>query len=126
MIKTMNTFEVRTLAENLITKWEDQKMNIPVSGKALFHIMGVKKTLKSHLRTIGDTLNLLATQHGGEPQANGQFKIPNEQIEDLNKELADFYATEIDIEFTPITLSETDELPVDLMEALYDFIEMAE
>lgn len=126
MIKTVNALDFRYSAEALLTAWEKEKTNIKTSGKTLFRIVALKKTLESELRTLSESLNLLAAKHHGEPTPDGQFKIPDGEVEALNAELADLYKADIEIEYSPIVLGPEDFLPVALMECLFDFLEMAE
>lgn len=126
MKKTLSTFELREVSEALIMAWEADRLQIKVTGKALYNLVGLKRTLENELKVVGDSLTLLATQHGGEPMQNGQFKIPDDKIGDLNKALEDLYKTEVEIEYQPIKISEADSLPISIMEPIFDFLELSE
>lgn len=125
MIKSITTAEVRNIGEDLLPNWNDQRSQIQLSGKSMFNLIKLKKELEKHLGEIQETVVSLAEQVGGEMQPQtGSYKIPPEKVEELNKKLAEFSKEEVEIEFTPIVMTENDYLPPILMEAIFDFIEM--
>lgn len=125
MIKTITTAQVRNIGEDLLPNWNDQRSQIQLSGKSMFNLIKLKKELEKHLGEIQETVVSLAEQVGGEMQPQtGSYKIPPEKVEELNEKLAEFSKEEVEIEFTPIVMTENDYLPPILMEAIFDFIEM--
>lgn len=125
MIKSITTAEVRNIGEDLLPNWNDQRSQIQLSGKSMFNLIKLKKELEKHLGEIQETVVSLAEQVGGEMQPQtGSYKIPPEKVEELNEKLAEFSKEEVEIEFTPIVMTENAYLPPILMEAIFDFIEM--
>ena len=88
------------------------------------NIIKLKKELERQGAVIQETVATLAEQSGGERQQNGSYKIPEDKIASLNAQLDDFGKEEIEIEYTPIRIKESDNVPPTLMDALFDFIEL--
>lgn len=126
MKKTLNTVMIREIGSNLFTNWEGCKNDIKLSGKSLFNLIGLKKTMQEKLTTVEETLAMIASQHGGEPQANGSIIIPEDQRAAAGKALSEFGEELIEIEYNEITLKDTDSLPVAILEAVYEFVRFEE
>jgi hypothetical protein len=64
----------------------------------------------------------MALAAGGTPQEDGSIRIPDENIQEVNIKLQDFGNEIIDVEYGEIKLLEEDYIPIEILEALYDFI----
>lgn len=126
MQKTLTTAEAREIGGNLFSNWESNKGDIKLSGKALFNLIGLKKVMQEKLTTIEETLGMIASQHGGEPQQNGAIVIPEDRRADAGKALMEFGNEQIEIQYNEIVLKEVDSLPVAILEAVYDFVKFEE
>lgn len=124
MIKAITTGEIRKICEDLFPIWEESRKQIKCSGKTTYNIIKLKKELEKHLITIQDTVMTMAEQSGGIRQDNGSYRVPEDKVEELNTKLSEFSESTIEIEYSPIALSENDEIPPVVMDALFDFIEM--
>lgn len=126
MKKTLTTSQVRDIGGTVFTSWEENKNGIKMSGKALYNLIAIKKQLEQKLMVIEETLGTLAAQFGGVTQENGSIKIPSEQRAEANKAFVDMGNEEIEIEYSPIILTNDSVLPVAIYEALFDFISFEE
>lgn len=123
---SLSTVEVRNIGTNLFPNWEKQKDEIKLKGRSLYRLIALKKTLEAHLTTVEETLMALAKQHNGVPQENGTIVIPPEHREAANAAFREFGEEMIEIEYQPIVLAEEDNLPVDIFDSLFTFIEYTE
>lgn len=124
MNKTLTTADIREIGGNLFTNWDARKGDIKLSGKPLFNLIGLKKAIQEKLVTIEETLGMIASQHGGEPQANGSIIIPEDKRVEAGKALVDFGNEQVEITYNEIVIKETDSLPVEILEAVYDFVRL--
>lgn len=126
MQKSLTTAEIREIGGKLFSNWEGEKGEIKLTGKSLFNLIGLKKVMQEKLITIEETLGMIATQHGGEPQSNGSIIIPEDKRAEAGKVLTEFGSELVEIEYGEIILKETDSLPVGIFEAVYDFVRFEE
>lgn len=123
---TMKNGDIRQISFTLDTSWEGLKGDIKVSGKVLYSIIALKRKLTTMANDVTESFLVIGQNHGGEAQPDGSMKIPDEQIEEVNKLLSEVANETQDFEYKPIVLAEGDEIPATLMELLFDFIEMAD
>lgn len=126
MKKTLTTGEIRVLGGDLVKNWEEVKKEIKLSGKQLFALIGLKKQIESHLMTVEETVMQLALQYGAEPQPDGSAKIPEDKRQEAFAALNDFGRETIEIESPEILVGEEDNLPISIIEPLFDFIKFKE
>lgn len=124
MIKSLTTTELRGIINEISECWGNDRNNIKVGVNSMYNIIKLKKELERQGVIIQETVATLAEQSGGEKQQNGSYKIPEDKIAALNVQLDDFGKEEIEIEYTPIKIKESDNVPPTLMDALFDFIEL--
>lgn len=124
MIKKLTTTELRGIINEISECWGNDRNNIKVGVNSMYNIIKLKKELERQGVIIQETVATLAEQSGGERQQNGSYKIPEDKIASLNVQLDDFGKEEIEIEYTPIKIKESDSVPPTLMDALFDFIEL--
>lgn len=122
--KTMKNGDIRQIAFDLSQRWESSKSNIKLSGKATYALIGLKRKLLSIGDEITEAFGTVGLALGGKVDEMGMLKIPDDKIDEANKQLTEIAVQTQEIEFTPIVLNEEDELPMELMDILYDFIEI--
>lgn len=123
---TMKNGDIRQISYTLDSEWESIKNQIKVSGKTLYAIIALKRELANLANVITESFIVIGQSHGGQPQPDGSLKIPDENIPEVNKLLTEVANETQSVEYRPIVLAETDDVPTDLMELLFDFIEMAD
>lgn len=124
MIKEMTMGEVRIAGTTLLNNWEAERSNIRLGGRSLYNLIAIKKEFEQQVLKIQETVSTLAQNAGGEAQENGSFRIPEENIDDLNARLQELNDEVIEIEYAPIVMKDSDNLPPIFMDALFDFIEI--
>lgn len=126
MEKTMKIAELRVVAADVVTKWEQYKGEIQLRPTSLYSLIGLKKTLLERLSQIEETLGEIALRHKGEAQENGTYFIPEDTREAANKDFQDFGDSETSFNYEVIIVAEHDNIPMELFEPLYDFISIEE
>ena len=124
MEKVMKNGDVRQISMDLMGSWETLKKEIRLSGTSLYRLLAIKKQLDEKANLVNDTFREVGLGAGGEILGNGQLRIPNEKIEEVNAALTEVANEEVTISYSPIKLREEDSLPPDVMEAFFDFIEV--
>lgn len=124
MIKTFGTNKVQTMANELTKAWEEEKKEIKLSAKSLYHLIGLKKVLVDEANKITEMVRLIAEQAGATPNENGGLSIPEDKLDEVNQKLFDFAQETVDIEYDVITITEDDHVSAVMMDALFDFIEI--
>lgn len=127
MEKSFSTNEIRNISEVLINNWDRFKDAIKINSAALYHLIGLKKTLIDEGQKVADTVYSLFTGLGCElnPEQTA-FIIPPEKRAEANQALTELYKEQVLINYYPIRLTKTDSMPTELMEDLFDFIEFDE
>lgn len=120
----MTTGELQTLVELFVQNWASEKDRIRLGPKALYSLIGLKKKIEDHARTMQETIAMMAEQAGGTPNEMGGYQIPPENREELNKKLNDLSKEEVELEYTPIDVAPNDIIPVGLMDTLFNFINL--
>lgn len=124
MEKKLTLGDVAMLAQFLLGNWEQQKTEIKLNGKAVYALIKLKNNLMSEFRKIQEASRTVVLSHGGVEQEDGNIKVPDNEIGAANMELSELQKEEITLEYTPIQMGENDSLPLDFMDALFEFIEM--
>lgn len=120
--KTMKNGDIRQISFDLENQWEGLKSQIKVSGKSLYAIISIKKTLSEIGRTVAEAFFTVGQNAGGSDNGDGSMKIPDDKIDEVNTALTEIANTQTDIEYIPIILGENDSVPVEIMDLLFDFI----
>lgn len=125
--KTITINELTFFASNFLRVWNEEKSQITVKGKSLFHLIGLKKEIEKHLAQSQEGVALLAEQCGGIfKQEIGGFEIPPENQVEANKAIGEFGRTEVMVHYTPIVVGVEDIIPIELLDLIFDYIELAE
>lgn len=121
---TMKNGDIRQIGFELNTNWQAIKGELKVSGKAMYAIISLKKRITELTDMVTESFLTVGQNLGGVVQQDGSLKIPDENIEEANKQLTEIALETQEIEYKPIILHEEDSVPTDIMELLFDFIEM--
>lgn len=122
MKKSMKVFEFRVFADNFLSTWENDKKDMKLTGRALFNLIGLKKNVEAQLIKTQETLVALAQQNHGEPDGKGNYNIPEDCREQMNKDMNDFAEQEIEIEYEEIKLKDSDNISAEFLDSIYDFV----
>lgn len=120
--KTLKNGDIRQISFDLENQWDGLKSQIKVSGKTLYAIISIKKTLSEIGRTVAEAFFTVGQNAGGSDNGDGSMKIPDDKIDEVNTALTEIANTQTDIEYIPIILGENDSVPVEIMDLLFDFI----
>lgn len=126
MVKEITGVEVRKIFNELMENWETNKTQIKMSPKSLYNLVGLKKALETAFVQANETLILMLESNGATQNAQGGYQIPEEKREEVTKMMNELGETKVPIEYNEIKISTEDSIPVDILDALYDFIDMAE
>lgn len=122
--RQMKIGDVRQIGFLLVTQWESLKDRVTVSGKSMYALIALKRTLEAKFQEINETFLEVGQRHGGYANEQGNLQIPEDKIETVNTELTEIANEMIDIDYREILLRDGDYLPPELMEALFEFIEV--
>lgn len=124
MKKDITFGKIMSLSQMLTSSWEDLKGQINLSPKNTYSLIALKRKVLEAGQTFQETIAQIALRHNGEMQPDGSIRVPDEEIDKVNQELAPMQNETTEIEYTPIVVSDDDFLPFGIMEALFDFIEL--
>lgn len=123
---SMKNGDIRQISFTLDTNWDQIKRGLSVSGKSLYSIIALKRKLAEMAGVITESFLVIGQNHGGQVQQDGSLKVPDDQIPEVNKLLTEVALETQEISYQPIVLKDSDDIPAELMELLFDFIEMRE
>lgn len=124
--KSITLNQAKTISDILFANWENDKSSLKVSSITLFRLISLKNTLQNEMLKTQEAIAAIAYNCGGEDQPDGTIKVPDERMPEANRALRELGDEVLDIEYSPIILREEDSIPVALMEALMEFIEIKE
>lgn len=124
--KNMTLNEVKSIGDQLFAIWDTAKLDIHLSGIALFHLVSLKSKFQEQLINAQEAIAAIAHNCDGVDQPDGSIKIPEANLAEANRALRELGDGVIQIEYTPIVIRSEDNLPVELMEVLIGFIEIQE
>lgn len=127
MIKTMTVNEVMGIMNILFPAWESRKGEIKIKGKPMFALVGIKKSLEKHAQASQEAFSAIAEQFGGIFNSQmGGYQIPEENQKEAQAAIAEIAKQEVEITYLPIILTGDEDVPVEIIDAIYDFVEIAE
>lgn len=124
--KSITLNQARAIGDTLFANWESDKASLKVSSITLFRLISLKNTLQTKMAETQEAIAAIAYNCGGEDQPDGTIKVPEERMPEANRALRELGEEVLEIEYSPIILREEDSIPVSLMEALMEFIEIKE
>jgi hypothetical protein len=126
MNKSLTTGELRVIGADLLKGWEASKNEIKLSGKNLHSLIALKKIIERELTIIEETVMGLAVQYDAVPNPDGSATIPEPRRKEAFEALNEFAKETIDIEYKEVVIGEDDNVPIDILEALFEFIRFEE
>lgn len=124
MIKTLKIEEVRASAITILKNWEVNKNNIKLPIKSMYNLLKLKKTFETEVARVDDLIKIIMEKYGAVLQENGSFKVPEDKVAEVNKEMQELGETEVDIEYSPIQIADDSNIPSDIFEAILDFVDI--
>lgn len=120
---TLTNAKLRYIGSVLIN-WDTYKDQIHLGGRSLYALIGIKRLIGEKNADIDSTIRAIADQYQGEVRMDGSVKFPDDKLSEVNDVLQEAMNTEVGVTYLPININETDSLPPELMEVLFDFIEI--
>lgn len=124
MERKMKNGDIRQVAMTLLANWDVLKRDIHLSGTALYRLMAIKKQIDEKANLVNEIFRDIGVAAGGVISGEGQLRIPEDKIEEVNAKLTEVAGEEVIISYSPVVLRDEDSLPPDIMEAFFDFIEV--
>lgn len=125
MKKEFSLMELRGLSFELSSRWEEYKDQIKFkSVKQLYNFINLKKKIEKEAEIIQESIVQIMTQNGLKPLEDGNFQIPEDKREIINKAFNELGESKVIIEATGVILNEEDQFPATLLDLLFDFIKM--
>lgn len=124
MIKSIKIEELRVNGLALLNEWNDNINDVHLTMKSMYALLKLKKSIENEFNRVNDLIRIIAEKYGATINQDGSFKIPQEHIAEANKELDELGQTDIDFEYTPVTVKEEDHIPPKMFEAILDFVEL--
>lgn len=124
MIKSIKIEELRVNGLALLNEWNDSINDVHLTMKSMYALLKLKKSIENEFNRVNDLIRIIAEKYGATINQDGSFKIPQEHIKEANKELDELGQTDIDFEYTPVTIREEDNVPPKMFEAILDFVEL--
>lgn len=120
---TLTNAQIRAMADTIVGKWDSFKGEIKLSGRQVYNLITIKRRIIELTQSINDSMVTIAERFNGDIHQDGSISFADDVTKQVNQEIVDVMNTEISISFNPVAVSEDDNLPVDLVEALFEFIE---
>lgn len=124
MEKTLKLGAMSQIAQVFMANWEKEKDNIKLSAKGLYALLGIRNACVEQYKKIQETALQTAKTLGGEEQGDGSVKIPDDKLDEFNRQMNDLQNQDYELSYSAINLRDDDNLPVAFMDILFDFIEM--
>lgn len=121
---TMKNGDIRQISFELMSRWEAIRPQIKLSGKSTYALIALKRKLVEVGDSVTEAFMTVGQSLGGEIDNQGRMQIPPEKVEEANKSLSEIALETTEIEYTPIVVGEDESLPIDLMDLLFDFLEV--
>ena len=123
MKKEFTTIQIRDFGNRLLSTWEEEKENISLSGRSLYNLISLKRKIEEEFHAVEEALVLMLKKHGAElDEATGALRVPPERQAEAQKALEPFGEETISIEYAEIKMQEDSQIPVKLLEVLFDFV----
>lgn len=120
----MKNGDIRAMGMELAATWQTARTNLKLSGKSTFALIGIKKQIEELTDKLNEAFLSVGLSHDGKVQEDGSIRVPPERIEEVNKKLTEIATEETMIDYTPIAIGDDDQMPTDLMDLFFNFIEM--
>lgn len=121
---TLASGELQQISLALFQDWEKYKSQIRMTPIGLYKLLALKRNIETHARTLQDTVAMIAEECGGVPNEQGGYNIPDDRKDELQQRLNEFATQEVQVEYNPIVITDGDNLPIELMDILFSFLEV--
>lgn len=126
MVKEFTANELKYLIETLFQNWEEFRKDLRLNGKSTYNLIAIKKEFERQAQILQETIFAIGTELGGRPDDHGNFKVPNDKVEEMNNRLMEFGNQKIEISYNPIVIKDSDFMSPGLMDLMFPFIEYDE
>ena len=126
MVKEFTANELKYLIETLFQNWEEFRKDLRLNGKSTYNLIAIKKEFERQAQILQETIFAIGTELGGHPDDHGNFKVPNDKVEEMNNRLIEFGNQKIEISYNPIVIKDSDFMSPGLMDLMFPFIEYDE
>lgn len=119
------TFNEVSRIFRVFTEWNMLSKNIKLGSVNLYRLIAFKKEIESKEMAIEETIRTIFINNGA-TETDGLLRAPEDKQDLVVAQVNELSSEKVEIEVPEITLSEDDNLPIELMEVLFDFIKVKE
>lgn len=123
---TMKVRDFNSVARELLTNWSEMRGRIHAPGKTVYGVISLKKRFEETYETMAQTMVSIVESNGGHLEQDGSFAFDDEHRPEIDRLMQEFHNSDITISATPVVLRAEDELPAELIEIFFDFIQYQE
>lgn len=126
MIKTLTINDIQAIGQTFFPVWNSNQSAIKLPARSMYRLIALKKVFEAEITKIQEAVAKIAEDHGGVQKETGGYDIPDDKIAETNEALLELSKETVDIEYQPIMIDSTTELPSAIIEVLFDFLEVVE
>lgn len=119
------TFNEITRMYRVFQTWDAYVKDIKLNPISLYRLIDLKRKIEICESAIEETIRTIFVNNGA-AEEQGMLRLPNDKQEAVAKEIEDLGNQKEEIEFQKITIKEEDNIPVELFDILFDFVEIKE
>lgn len=119
------TFNEVSRIFKVFTEWNTLSKSIKLGSVNLYRLIAFKKEIESKEMAIEETIRTIFINNGA-TETDGLLRAPEDKQDLVVSQVNELSNEKVEIEVPEITLSENDNLPIELMEVLFDFIKVKE
>lgn len=125
MTYTLTSENIVNLTGTLSKYWDEWKNHFNSSMRNLYNLIGIKNILVERTKDIQEALKAVALTNGA-TEINGEINIPEDKKKLIDNKVTEFGKELITFDAPQIVLKAEDNIPVDCMDLLFDFIKIEE
>lgn len=119
------TFNEISRLFKVFSGWQSYSKDIKLGTVSLYNLIAFKKAIEAKEMNIEETIRTIFLNNGAIDD-QGMLKLPEDKQEKVTEEIDELGRQTEEVEYKTITVANGDNLPVELMEVLFDFIELKE
>lgn len=119
------TFNEISRLFKVFSGWQSYSKDIKLGTISLYNLIAFKKAIEAKEMNIEETIRTIFLNNGAVDD-QGMLKLPEDKQEKVTEEIDELGRQTEEVEYKAITVANGDNLPVELMEVLFDFIELKE
>lgn len=119
------TFNEISRLFKVFSGWQSYSKDIKLGTVSLYNLIAFKKAIEAKEMNIEETIRTIFLNNGAVDD-QGMLKLPEDKQEKVTEEIDELGRQTEEVEYKTITVANGDNLPVELMEVLFDFIELKE